>query len=544
MFLRVHGKPTPQFYRQIAPKTVLIGLSSTVFRDAKFTSHEVTIDEQQLQWFQDTLERHPAADGWRVFVFTHAPPAGSGLKVLAENHVVNGCCWLNQSHPQQCRTFIQLVRQHRCIKAWFSGHFHLGQDYRNSITFPNTHTANDDDDDDAEASATTTIHADNTDDEEEGLLPDRGSCVFCQTSVMRTGTSRDGHCQSRVLRGNDQGFEILTVDHANQGKVRIDARVTYTDCNNEMGTYIGTTEDDDDDDDVDDKAEEDTELPSDDETHQFEQLYEPIDDEKKSAYLVEDEMLGYDDDGVLLVDDNVSTDTSAWFTLKCGTILGIYNGNLLEYDPLTLAPLGLVVSADELTGKQVAVIDVDNDSEDDDNDNNDSTTSGTESVQAVVLIDEDDESAVVVQPNEDGSYWRKIVRNKMVRMLEMRREKAAKQFVQELLDNDEAQVVSSWGPYKQTSGVAKSTGESDLLLVQQQQQQQQEQEQQSLSSSNSSSSKSSSSANSELDKLEKTLAMLSTTMESTNNNTNKKNGRTTTTTTTSSSLMGTTQKLP
>ena len=45
MFLRVHNKPTPQFIRQIADKTLLVGLTSTVFRDAKYTSHEVTIDK-------------------------------------------------------------------------------------------------------------------------------------------------------------------------------------------------------------------------------------------------------------------------------------------------------------------------------------------------------------------------------------------------------------------------------------------------------------------------------------------------------------------
>ena len=37
----------------------------------------------------------------------------------------------------------------------------------------------------------------------------------------------------------------------------------------------------------------------------------------------------------------------------------------------------------------------------------------------------------VVQPNEDGSYWRKIVRNKMVRMKEQRRVKAAKKWIAE-----------------------------------------------------------------------------------------------------------------
>ena len=134
MFLRVHNKPTPQFSRLVAEKTLLVGLSSTVFRDARYTSHEVTIDDDQMNWFEETLKTHPSSEGWKVFVFTHAPPNGSGLRVLQENHVVNGCCWLNHSDDKKCRKFIELVREHRCIKAWFSGHFHLGQDYQDSIS--------------------------------------------------------------------------------------------------------------------------------------------------------------------------------------------------------------------------------------------------------------------------------------------------------------------------------------------------------------------------------------------------------------------------
>ena len=71
-----------QFKRQIAEKTLLVGLGSTVFRSAKYTSHEVTIDDEQLQWFEDTVAAHPSEDGWKIFVFTHAPPIGSGLRVL------------------------------------------------------------------------------------------------------------------------------------------------------------------------------------------------------------------------------------------------------------------------------------------------------------------------------------------------------------------------------------------------------------------------------------------------------------------------------
>ena len=80
--LQAHKKPTTQFKREVAEKTLLVGLGSTVFRDAKYTSHEVTIDDEQLAWFEEVVSTHPAADGWKIFVFTHAPPIGSGLRVL------------------------------------------------------------------------------------------------------------------------------------------------------------------------------------------------------------------------------------------------------------------------------------------------------------------------------------------------------------------------------------------------------------------------------------------------------------------------------
>ena len=60
----------------------------------------------------------------------------------------------------------------------------------------------------------------------------------------------------------------------------------------------------------------------------------------------------------------------------------------------------------------------------------------------------------------------KIVRNKMIRMKEVRREKAAKAFMKNELgkDADDLDLVSSWGPYVTTSGTAKNTGVKGLTL--------------------------------------------------------------------------------
>ena len=140
---------------------------------------------------------------------------------------------------------------------------------------------------------------------------------------------------------------------------------------------------------------------------------------------------------------------------------------LLEYDKSTLAPLGLVVSADELMGKQVAVIDsgleeceINFDEEGMEGADCADASSEDSREQAVIMYD-DDNNITVIQPNEDGSYWRKVVRNKIARMKERRREKAAIEFAQEQLGVSEKQsknvVKSSWGPYTSTSGVAKST---------------------------------------------------------------------------------------
>jgi hypothetical protein len=421
MYLRTHKKETPHFCKQVADKTLLVGLGSTVFRDAVFTSHEVTIDQEQIDWFENLVKTHKAEDGWKIFVFTHAPPNGSGLRVLQENHVVNGCCWLNHSNEKQCKKFIELVREHRSIKAWFSGHFHLGQDYQDSITFP-------------------------TIDPKDGPYPNRGSCVFAQTSVMRSGTSRDGRQQSRLIRGNKDGFEICTVDHQKDGKIRLDATISYRGDTNEVGVYAHDDESYDHD--------------------KYFKVYAPCAGDK--LHPPDDGFKRYNSDGNIEPFD-IEMDTIAWWYLSCGRALGMLNGNLIEYDSSTLAPLGLVVGADELVGKKIGVI----------NSGLDADTcqimfedmEGMEGLdcaglagdlreQAVVLLDKETGLVTVVQPNEDGSYWRKIVRNKMVRMKEVRRVKAAKAWAAELMgleDENEAKVVSSWGPYVTTSGTAKKT---------------------------------------------------------------------------------------
>jgi len=384
-YLRILKKPTPQFKRQIADKTLLIGLGSTVFRDAVYTSHEVYIDDEQVNWFEQTVSECPAEDGWKIFVFTHAPPMGSGLRVLQENHVVNGCCWLNHSSKNTGK-FIDIVRKNPSIKAWFSGHFHLGQDYEDSITFP-----------------------------KEGA--NRGSCVFAQTAVMGKRSSRDKRQQSRLIRGNSKGFTISTVDHLKEGKERLDATITYDDATHESVVFAHESED-----------------------------YDH--DAWFSAYTPAKEDGCYINDLSLPIADVGKEGAVCWWHMACGRVLGVHNGMVLEYDASTLAPLGLVVSKDELAGRNVAVVDSGLNQQD---------GAQMESREQAVILYDDDLNITVVQPNEDGSYWRKIVRNKMIRMKEKRREKAAAEFAKQIALDKTPNIMSSWGPYTSTVGTAKTT---------------------------------------------------------------------------------------
>lgn len=136
---------------------------------------------------------------------------------------------------------------------------------------------------------------------------------------------------------------------------------------------------------------------------------------------------------------------------------------LLEYDNSTLAPLGLVLSADELVGKSITVVDsgiedcyVDEDTEGMEGAECDERYQERE--QAVIVFEPDGGQITVVQPNEDGSYWRKIVRNKIARMKERRREQAAINYAMERLWLEpkvaKESVKSTWGPYTTTSGNA------------------------------------------------------------------------------------------
>jgi hypothetical protein len=309
-FLKLHSKEMPQFCRQVAKKTLLVGPCSAVFRDMRYMSHEVIIDERQIDWFNDLVRSRPANEEWRVFVFSHAPSNGSRIRIILENNVVNGCYWLNHSNERNSHRFIEIIRENRCIKGWFSGHFHLRQDYyQDSITFPMM-----------------------IDPLEGGPCPDRGSCIFTQMSVMQGGALRDGRRQLRLLHSTRMWFEICTIDHKNGGKVRVDATVVYSNDSHKVCAHVHE-----------DKAYN---------HNNYFRIYQPQFDNHCYLSTAEGE-----DETCLITPDPVMKKIAAWWRLSCGSVLGVVNGMMLELNRSTLAPLGLVVLGDMLLGKRVAIVD-------------------------------------------------------------------------------------------------------------------------------------------------------------------------------------------
>ena len=112
---------------------LLVFLSSTRFRSSPHSSHEVYIDPPQLSWFSAVVSLH--ASTHRILVFSHAPPLGSGLRVLHGVHLQNGCAYLNHGGPVEgARRFLEIVKGNEAIKCWCSGHSHLDHDEEEAVS--------------------------------------------------------------------------------------------------------------------------------------------------------------------------------------------------------------------------------------------------------------------------------------------------------------------------------------------------------------------------------------------------------------------------
>mmetsp|Transcript_13644 Transcript_13644/g.38397 ORF Transcript_13644/g.38397 Transcript_13644/m.38397 type:complete len:686 (-) Transcript_13644:468-2525(-) len=383
-------KPTPYFSRIIGDRTLLLGLSTVRFRDAPYSSHEVHVDDDQIEWFRNMVESHPESEGWKILVFSHAPIMGSGLRVLQSVHVTNGCAWLNHCSPTDVRnSFVRIVKENPQIKCWLSGHFHLSHDYQDALV---------------------------------QAVP--GSpCAFLQVGVMGPQSSRDQRRQSRMIRGCGGEFlQVFSINHHD----RVDVATQEED-----GTNAATTS----------KARVRLDATIDLRTGKL--SYEDGDELSSSSstdgstYATETAAAtaGKDpdwfqshvpqpEDGCYLEDFDGAIShhgkTVCWWHMADGKVLGLHEGQLVEYDAETLSPLGVVVTKDQLTAKIT---------DDEDTESRTKEVLVVQNKSTLVLVDDKTRETEVVHPNADGSYWRKFQRNKKIRLEEKAREEVARRWL-------------------------------------------------------------------------------------------------------------------
>lgn len=114
-------------------------------------------------------------------------------------------------------------------------------------------------------------------------------------------------------------------------------------------------------------------------------------------------------DGAIADADSLDSKV-CWWHMADGKVIGLHQGQVVEYDAETLSPLGIVVNKQALGGREVVVV-----------------ANGT----ALVLVDQHTKAFEIVHPNEDGSYWRKYQRNKKVRQEEKAREAIARMWLEQ-----------------------------------------------------------------------------------------------------------------
>ena len=207
-------------------------------------------------------------------------------------------------------------------------------------------------------------------------------CTFVQCGVIGKKSARSAARQTRILDLDlDEGKAMIySVDHHLEGKLRLDAE-----CDLTSGVLMSSH-----------SISSSNESPS---KEQFQRTYVPQQEDGCYSKFGSEAVLANPEDMV------------CWWHMADGRVLGTHDGMLLEYDSVTLAPLGIVLESQDLKNKEIRVV----------NDGN-----------VLITIDKeknDVDSLKVVQPNADGSYWRRFQRNKKQRLDEKKRLEIAKEYI-------------------------------------------------------------------------------------------------------------------
>lgn len=108
-----------------------------------------------------------------TIIIAHAPPVGTDLLTVPMTHVRAANAYMNQDHGYE--KFRDLTREFRQIILWFSGHYHIGHSYPDSMAI-------------------------------------RDDLAYFVTGSASSGT-RDGLRHTRIIEEKDGVLTVLTYDH-------------------------------------------------------------------------------------------------------------------------------------------------------------------------------------------------------------------------------------------------------------------------------------------------------------------------------------------
>jgi len=299
------------------------------------------------------------------------------------------------------RSFYRAAREHGSLLAWFSGHFHLAQDYEESISLLSGNSP--------------------------GALT-----AFCQTGVIGPDSSRDQRRQSRFLRSNGTHLQVYSINHHHSdgglgadgsdddgddgtsclfdyslltlpppsalavacseymALLRLDLEIPLQRSTRQrihaLGEQIALRA----------FADPATISPGD-ENWFSAQIPQPGD----GCYLLVPD--GKEGDSMKASIDEYEDNAVCWWHMSNGAVLGVHDGLLLEYDEETHAPIGVLVKKEDMIGKS---IEIDGD---------------------IVRIEakHGDSESIILRPKEDGSYYRIFQENKWKRFLRSKQQEQA-----------------------------------------------------------------------------------------------------------------------
>ncbi|MCZ6676598.1 MAG: metallophosphoesterase [Candidatus Poribacteria bacterium] len=151
---------------------LFVTLSAERCHAPRWQADEVFLSDEQLTWFEETLEHHPTTP---TIVQCHAPVFGTQIPIAPSVHARVTNPYINYNHHP--KRLLEIIQNHPQIILWFSGHSHLGQGYPNSICC-------------------------------------RNGVYFVHVGVHANQSTGDGERHSRVVEIQPEHLRIRTFDHA------------------------------------------------------------------------------------------------------------------------------------------------------------------------------------------------------------------------------------------------------------------------------------------------------------------------------------------